>query len=47
MTDKERLAQIEKEIEREGITELDLMRYELEILTIKSKVLRSMCAAAN
>ena len=47
MSDKERLAQIEKDLERDGLTELDLMRYELEILTIKSKVLRSMCAAAN
>lgn len=47
MSDKERLAQIEKDLEREGLTELDLMRYELEILTIKSKVLRSMCAAVN
>ena len=47
MSDKERLAQIEKDLERDGLTELDLMRYELEILTIKSKVLHSMHAAAN
>lgn len=47
MSDKERLAQIEKDLEREGLTELELMRLELEILNIKSKVLCSMCAAAN
>ena len=38
--EKKRMAQIEKEIEREDITELELMRLELELLNIKSKLLR-------
>lgn len=44
---QERLAQIEKEIEREDITEIELMRLEAEILTIKSKVLHSFDRVKN
>ena len=38
--DQERLAQIEKEIEREDLTEIELMCLELEALTIRSKALK-------
>ena len=42
MSDKERLAQIEKEIEREDITELDLMRLEAEARAIYSSQLLAL-----
>ena len=51
MNDKERLAQIDKEIEREDITELDLMRLEAEARAIYdknlfelSKEIKELCA---
>lgn len=38
--EQKRLAQIEKEIERKDITPIELMRLEMEILAIRSKLLR-------